>query len=40
MKCDVMKVIGVNGNERKSTRRIGMSDERRLKCVDGVMSME
>ena len=34
------KVIGVNGNESRSTRRIGMSDERRLKCVDGVMSME
>ena len=35
-----MKVIRVNGNERRSTRRIGMSDERRLKSVDGVMSME
>ena len=35
-----MKVIGVNGNERRSTRRIGMSHERGLKCVDGVMSME
>ena len=37
---DVMKVTGVNGNERRSTRRIGMSHERRLKCVDGVMSLE
>ena len=37
---DVMKVIGVNGNERRSTRRIGMSHERRLMCVDDVMSME
>ena len=32
--------MGMHGNERRSTRRIGMSDERRLKCVDGVMSME
>ena len=39
-KGDVMKVIGVNGNERRSTRRIGMSHERGLKCVDGVMFME
>ena len=37
---NVMKVIGENGNERRSTIRIGMSHERRLKCVDGVMSME
>ena len=35
-----MKVIRVNGNERISTTRIGMSHDRRLKSVDGVMSME
>ena len=39
-KGDVMKVIGVNRNERRSTRRIGMSLEQGLKCVDGAMSME
>ena len=39
-KGDVMKVIGVNRNERRSTRRIGMRHERGLKCVDGVMTME
>ena len=32
-----MKVIVVNGNERRSPRRIGMSHERGLKSVDGVM---